>query len=122
IFENIMTDPGVEGILSGLENNGNGIHVSDGANINIGTNLDGSDDSSDGNLIINNVSNGILIDGDAGNGGVVNVLGNNIGAFTLGADEFPNGGNGIEVNSLNSATTVNIGNTTDIEARNLISN
>ncbi len=105
-----------------LANSGIGI-VAGGTNVTIGSNLDGTSDSLEGNTVGNN-TNGISLQGSTMEN--VNIYGNYIGVNANGTGTHANTSSGININDASSdASTINIGGvgvTAASDGRNIISN
>ena len=99
-----------------VANGSNGVMVDGGAANNvIGTNLDGSNDATEGNVISGNTANGLQLWG-AGSGNVLR--GNLIGVNPAATAALPNGYQGVQIGGATTNTTV--GGTTSAAA-NIIS-
>lgn len=103
-----------------LGNTSEGVTIQSSFNNNIvGTNGDGADDTTEGNLISDNDSDGILVNGSNNN----IIAGNQIGTNTAGSAAMANSSNGVQIT--NGAQSNRIGTdgngTSDTDERNLIS-
>jgi uncharacterized delta-60 repeat protein len=102
--------------IAGTTNLGNltrGISIVGGSNNTIGTDLDGTNDTTEGNLISGNDQLGILLWGSTGN----SIRGNKIGVDASATTTLQNGAIGIQLSNNSSNNT--IGGTTD-NAANII--